>query len=287
MMLKKSSKQDKTLIKYDWLYTKIMDLISNKDNEDLSSRIRFKIQDVIDEFNNHWEEKLSLLVGHKLEKIPVHASEEHIAEDNATSTEAVSKPEIKTGQAFLLDNIRNAFGISDDDDDYKREVTRKISVNENNVVGINFQKYQDAKPSKEIRRKIFNFVDEYNTIEENKETALSNMQSTMKENDLEGYYFVGYALQYSFSMERSRFEKVFSLIIEFLEHGYLENYDLLEGLNVSVSNYLDTLIDYPETKNYVIHILSKLHELELLSTKSKQKYIEHMEKLENDDYQDY
>jgi hypothetical protein len=40
-------------------------------------------------------------------------------------------------------------------------MSRKVSMNEQNVIGTNFEKYNDIKPSPEIRRKIANFFIEY------------------------------------------------------------------------------------------------------------------------------
>ena len=38
-----------------------------------------------------------------------------------------------------------------DDKDVQKIINRKISMNEQNVVGMNFEKYNDSKPSDEIR----------------------------------------------------------------------------------------------------------------------------------------
>ena len=48
-----------------------------------------------------------------------------------------------------------------EDEDVRRIVERKVSMNEQNVIGTNFEKYNDCKPSQEIRRKIANYFLEY------------------------------------------------------------------------------------------------------------------------------
>lgn len=47
---------------------------------------------------------------------------------------------------------------SEEDETVKLIISRKVSMNENNVIGMNFQKYNEQKPSFEMRRKIVNFV---------------------------------------------------------------------------------------------------------------------------------
>ena len=40
-------------------------------------------------------------------------------------------------------------------------MSRKVSMNEQNVIGMNFEKYNDRKPTHEIRRKITNYISEF------------------------------------------------------------------------------------------------------------------------------
>ena len=50
---------------------------------------------------------------------------------------------------------------SSEDETVKKIMSRKVSMNEQNVVGMNFHKYNEVKPSFEIRRKIANYVQEF------------------------------------------------------------------------------------------------------------------------------
>lgn len=51
--------------------------------------------------------------------------------------------------------------VSEDDEAVRKIMDRKVSMNEQNVIGTNFEKYNDCKPSQEIRRKINNYFLEY------------------------------------------------------------------------------------------------------------------------------
>ena len=48
-----------------------------------------------------------------------------------------------------------------DDEDAIKLVDRKISLNQTNIVGLDFEKYNDLKPTPEIKRKITNLCMEY------------------------------------------------------------------------------------------------------------------------------
>ena len=48
-----------------------------------------------------------------------------------------------------------------DDEDVEKFVIRKQSMNQDNVIGIDFEKYNQMKPSPEIKRKIANLFMEF------------------------------------------------------------------------------------------------------------------------------
>ncbi len=56
---------------------------------------------------------------------------------------------------------RQSHSDDENDESVKRIMSRKVSMNEQNVIGMNFEKYNDQKPSQEIRRKITNYFSEY------------------------------------------------------------------------------------------------------------------------------
>lgn len=49
-----------------------------------------------------------------------------------------------------------------EDEDAVKLVERKMSLNLNNVIGLNLERYNDLKPSKEVKRMITNLFMEYN-----------------------------------------------------------------------------------------------------------------------------
>jgi hypothetical protein len=57
-------------------------------------------------------------------------------------------------------------------------------------------------------------------------------------------------------------------------------------VHVSLANFIDTLIDYPNSKNYSFQMFEKLHTLGILKTEMLEKYKKHVENLmeDNADY---
>jgi hypothetical protein len=63
----------------------------------------------------------------------------------------------------LLQGLKPEEGDShSDDEDAMKLVDRKISMNMQNVIGLNLERYNDLKPSKEVKRMITNLFLEYN-----------------------------------------------------------------------------------------------------------------------------
>jgi hypothetical protein len=58
---------------------------------------------------------------------------------------------------------------------------------------------------------------------------------------------------------------------------------------VSLANFYDTMIDYPQSKDYVMEVLNRLFKIGIIETeKQLEKYSKHLENLENDvDFEDY
>lgn len=97
----------------------------------------------------------------------------------------------------------------------------------------------------------------------------------------------GHILNNAFSQDESWWNEISSLVIEhfYLEKKLFEGKDLVECLNVSMTNFIDTMIDYPNAKKYASGLFKKLHELELLTEQEVKNYEAHVENLENfDDY---
>lgn len=71
-------------------------------------------------------------------------------------------------------------------------------MNEQNVIGMNFEKYNDQKPSLEIRRKIGNFFLEFQNNKD-KEEAKQNFIEICEQTRTKYYIFYGYILNNAYS----------------------------------------------------------------------------------------
>jgi len=76
---------------------------------------------------------------------------------------------------ILLSGLKPEVGNEDDshseDEKADEYIGRKVSMHQVNVVGTNFEKYNDLKPNHEIKRKILNFFMEYNESADKKHAA--------------------------------------------------------------------------------------------------------------------
>jgi hypothetical protein len=87
---------------------------------------------------------------------------------------------------------------SDDDEEIRRLLGRKISMNSSNVIGMNFEKYNNQKPTQEVRRKITNYFAEYKENNDY-EYAKSSFFDICKETQIKQFVFIGYILNNAFS----------------------------------------------------------------------------------------
>jgi len=53
------------------------------------------------------------------------------------------------------------------------------------------------------------------------------------------------------------------------------------SVNVSLANFLDTLIDYPNSKDYAHQLLARLLKEELITSQQIELYKQHIENLDN------
>ena len=87
-----------------------------------------------------------------------------------------------------------------EDEDATKLVDRKISLNKTNVTGLNFEKYNDLKPTLDIRRKITNLCHEYQELRDDAHAA-EEFESIIKETGLQRFVFLGYLLNNALSMD--------------------------------------------------------------------------------------
>lgn len=129
-------KKREDMIDLDYIDSVLKNLIDQIENKKLSNRIRFRIYDFRDVYEKEWksniERKKLLLKGERVET-----------------------------EVSLSSKIEENTEAETNDEDVMKEVKRKESVNENNVIGLDLKLYDTQKPNNQIRLKIKNFIDEY------------------------------------------------------------------------------------------------------------------------------
>ena len=85
-----------------------------------------------------------------------------------------------------------------DDEDANRIVDRKIEMNQKNVLNKDFEKYNDLKPTPEIKRKIANLFMEYNESLD-REHATDEFKDICEKTKTKDYIVVGYILNNAYS----------------------------------------------------------------------------------------
>jgi len=92
----------------------------------------------------------------------------------------------------------------DDDDDVNDTVERRMSMNQFNEMGLNFQKYQDIKPAAGVRREILNMFNEYKEMED-KQHAKDELIQICTQYGIDKYQFVGYFMSNSLAEKPNDF----------------------------------------------------------------------------------
>jgi len=139
-------------------------------------------------------------------------------------------------------------------------------MNEQNVIGTNFEKYnREARTTADVRRKIANFVLEYNESKD-RNHAKNSFLELCEETQVQRFVFLGFILHYAFSFDQAGWSDFLELIIEhlFLSEKLFSEKDLLEGVHVSLANFIDTLIDYPKSREYSQELFGRLGTLGIL-----------------------
>ncbi|CDW76846.1 eukaryotic translation initiation factor 4 gamma [Stylonychia lemnae] len=211
----------------------------------------------------------------------------------ATKKQVQSSTKKNTLTALLRDlkpeggsheNLLQLQSDSEDDESVRKIMDRKVSMNEQNVIGLNFEKYTNQKPSQDIRRKIANYFAEYKESQDRVHAKIS-FQDICKETNIQPFIFVGYILHNAFSQDQQGWDQVFSLVIDYLfkQESMLSDREILEGVHVSLANFIDTLIDYPNAKDYSFQMFDKLGGLGIIPVDMIEKYKKHIENLMDED----
>lgn len=154
-----------------------------------------------------------------------------------------------------------------------------------NVVGTDFEKYNDLKPNHEIKLKILNLFMEYNESADKKHAA-DEFKDIIEKTGVQKFIFVGQILKNAFSHDETGWNSILSLVVDhfYLKEKLFEGKDLMEAVNVSMVNFCDMVIDYPNSKDYAFGMFDRLCELELLASDMLEKYKLHVINLESMGY---
>lgn len=136
----------------------------------------------------------------------------------------------------LLSNLKPADSEKADadshseDEDAVKLVDRRISMNQANVIGLDLEKYNDLKPSKEVKRMITNLFMEYNESGD-VEHCVDEFKDIQKRTDLQTFVFLGYLMNNAYAMDQSGWNSISTLILDYFykDRHLFEPKDLIEG----------------------------------------------------------
>ena len=108
-------------------------------------------------------------------------------------------------------------------------VDRKISMNRQNVVGLDFEKYNELKPSPEVKRQIQNLIAEYSQSSDATH-ATEEFCLIAEKNATPRFILAGHIINIAFSQDPSGWQIVCELVLEifYKQNKLLEVKDLME-----------------------------------------------------------
>ena len=289
-------------------------MFKERQNRKFDSRVRFKIQDLIDNYDKEWKHEIYFCrrntsdsagfekkyvpkgsrlaieaalmqaqagIGRRSRKhsnISCVSDQQDLSSKNkptawASPAQAVSPTRQQKSMYHLLQQLapsneerKEAEDSHSDDEDAMKIVSRKESMNLHNVVGLNFEKYNQIKPSNHIKLKIANLFMEFKESQD-KQHASEEFLAICQETETKEFMVAGHILNNAFSQDEANWRIISSLVIDhfYSEKGLFAGKDLVECLNVSMTNFLDTMIDYPNAKQYAFGLFEKLKQLGLLT----------------------
>ena len=181
-------------------------------------------------------------------------------------------------------NQQTEESLSEDEDAIKL-IDRRASINIENVLNVDFEHYNKIKPPQPIKLKIKNLVMEF-IQGADQEHASVEFTEICQQEQIEPFMVAGYILNNGFSHDQNNWNRIVSLVVDtlFQRDRSLTGPHLVESLNVAIANFVDTIIDYPNSKIYIEQLFLRMKEFDLLTTKQLQNYRLHIENLEKQAY---
>lgn len=90
----------------------------------------------------------------------------------------------------------------------------------------------------------------------------------------------------AFAMDPQGWQSISTLVLDYFyaDRKLIAPSDLIEGVNVSLANFVDMLIDYPNSKKYAFGLFDKLTDMKVMSEDQNAKYKQHCQNLEDAEY---
>ena len=264
------------MIDLEYLDQCLQGMFKERQNRKIESRVRFKIQDLIDNYEKDWKHEIYFKRRNAIDtegfqkkyvpkgsKLAIEAallqaqagggrrSRKHSnisgageidvgGRKQAPWSSPVKQPSspVRQGKSMyhLLQKLapsneenKAAEESQSDDEDALKFVGRKVSMNTDNVVGLNFEKYNKIKPSNHIKLKIANLFMEFKESLD-KQHASEEFLIICQETETKEFMVAGHILNNAFSQDEANWNEISSLVIDhlYLEKGLFEGKDLVE-----------------------------------------------------------
>lgn len=108
-----------------------------------------------------------------------------------------------------------------------------------------------------------------------------SLEDLVKETKLAKFLFVGYLLHHAFSFAQDSWQHILDLVVGFFytKMKILSKNDIMEGVNVSLAHFHDTLIDYPNSRDYCVQLFERMRDAELMTEEQVGTYTKHIDNL--------
>ena len=214
-------------------------MFKERTNTQVESRVRFKVQDLIDKFEKDWKHEIFFLrrnevdsdgfqkkyvpKGSKLaqqdsypnqkgaggkgrprknsklgEEQKKQGAQGSKAANAETGTKAKSMYHLFQSLAPEVSEENKAEESLSEDEEFNRLVDRRMSVNIDNVIEVDFERYNQHKPSQQMKLKIRNLAMEY-LQGLDQEHASEEFTDICQKHDTKPFIVIGLIIKYAFS----------------------------------------------------------------------------------------